>query len=785
MVSVTRDPSLTNGIAWPVPKLKSKIRNVPALISLLLMVIATSTFPAIASSVETKVGEEAVQPLSSGAVYYVRPDGGSQTQCTGLVNAPYPGNGTDQPCAWDHPFRALPPGGTARIAGGDTLIVAGGSYKMGYGAPGAANCDQAGSYDCHMPPVPSGLSPAQPTRILGAGWDTGCSKPPELWGSGRPWFIVNLTDSSNVEFSCFEITDHSSCVENHSGSLACERDTPPYGDWASIGMYAEDSANVLLRDLDIHGLASGGIHAGRLSDWTVENVRIAANGSVGWDGDLWNGSDSNSGTLTFRHWLVEWNGCGETYPGGSPTGCWGQEAGGYGDGVGTGDTGGNWIIEDSAFLHNTSDGLDLLYHTLGGVVSLNRVRAEGNAGNQVKVAGQTEISNSVLVGNCAFFEGKSYSYWVDHCRALGNTLELAFTGGEQISIINSTLYGQGDGLVGGGPRGGGLNCNGAETITARNSIFLGDNDYFDPGDITFLFYQEGCGNLKLNSDYNVVHKAKNVTCGQTGTYALSGIHDLCQNPLLSGPFSGTSYGMSLGAGSPAIDAGDEAICQAPPVNNLDQLRKLRTVNGNGDGTAACDIGALELQYALKAFFARSQATYDGWVLESAEKSGRGGTKNNRSKVFYVGDDASNRQYRGILSFDTSAMPDNAVITKITLKVKKAGLVGVNPFKTHKGLRFDIRTGKFGTRPTLQLSDFRSKASKNLAGQFSSTISSSWYRADLANSVYGYINKTGTTQFRLRFYMDNNNDFGADYFKFYSGNAPAASRPQLIVEYYVP
>jgi hypothetical protein len=41
-----------------------------------------------------------------GQMYYVRTDGGSAKQCTGLVDAPYPGNGINQPCAWDHPFRA-------------------------------------------------------------------------------------------------------------------------------------------------------------------------------------------------------------------------------------------------------------------------------------------------------------------------------------------------------------------------------------------------------------------------------------------------------------------------------------------------------------------------------------------------------------------------------------------------------------------------------------------------------------------------------------------------------
>ncbi|MBM4423932.1 MAG: hypothetical protein FJ030_11130 [Chloroflexi bacterium] len=455
--------------------------------------IATDTaIPSVDTAAPTHPAPEPTpiltRPPLSGIVYYVRPDGGSDEQCTGLADAPYAGSGTSQACAWDHPFRALPPGGTPRMAGGDTLIVASGEYKMGFGAPGSENCDEGGSFDCLMPPIPAGPDSDHPTRILGAGWDSECGAPPELWGSGRPWFIVNLTDASNVEMSCFEITDRSPCVENHTGGLACERDTPPYGDWAAYGLHAEDSANVHLRDLNIHGLASGGVHAGRLKDWTVENVRIAGNGSVGWDGDLWDdGPDSNTGTLIFRRWVVGWNGCGETYPQGEPTGCWGQEAGGYGDGVGTGETAGDWIIEDSAFLHNTSDGLDLLYHTLGGSVTLSRVRAEGNAGNQIKVSGGMTITNSVLVGNCAFFEDQPFTYWVDHCRALGNTPTIVFTGGEAASIVNSTIYGRGDGLVGAGPREG-FQCNGSEAIAARNTIFLGDSDFFDPSDITFLFY---------------------------------------------------------------------------------------------------------------------------------------------------------------------------------------------------------------------------------------------------------------------------------------------------------
>jgi hypothetical protein len=468
---------------------------------------------------------------------------------------------------------------------------------MGVGAPGSDNCHESYSYDCLMAPLPSGPDPAHPTRLLGEGWDRGCASPVELWGSGRPWFIVNLTDTSHAELACLEITDHSGCVEFHSGSLTCNRDRAPFGDWASVGLYAEDSANVSLRDLDIHGLASTGVHAGRLTDWTLERVRIAGNGWVGWDGDLWDaGGDANQGTMTFRHWTVEWNGCGETYPGGQPVGCWGQTAGGYGDGVGTGATGGDWVIEDSKFLHNTSDGLDLLYHSLGGRVTLNRVHAEGNAGNQVKVTGQTEITNSLLVGNCAFFEDAPFTHMVDHCRANGSTLVLVYTGDEQISILNSTFYGQGDGLIAGEGRNR-SSCTGGERLLARNSLFLGDRDYFDPSDISYLFYQEGCGSLKLDSDINLIHRVKNATCGVLNPFIRSGPRDLCQDPLLVGPLSGLAYGMTPHLGSPAIDSADPILCAALPVGNLDQLGRQRPQDGDADGVAVCDRGALERHLA--------------------------------------------------------------------------------------------------------------------------------------------------------------------------------------------
>ena len=481
---------------------------------------------------------------AAGVTYYVRTDGGSDTQCTGLANAPYPGSGTAQACAWDHPFRALPPGGTPRISGGDTLIIGGGSYMMGYGALGADNCDSTYPWDCYMPPIPSGPDAAHPTRILGAGWNTGSTAHPELWGAERAHFIINLTDASSVEINYLEISDHSSCVEFHGGALTCKRDAPPFGAWAATGLYAEDSTNVVLRNLNIHGLAVGGVRAGRLTDWTVENVRIAGNGWSGWDGDI-DGDDANSGTLRFKRWTVEWNGCGETYPGGQPTGCWAQSAGGYGDGVGTGTTGGRWIIEDSAFLYNTSDGLDLLYARLpDSYIEIRRTVAKGNAGNQIKTTGPALIENSIIAGNCGWFDGQSFTFNVDNCRAVGNALSLDLRPGNQVTVTNSTFTSEGDCLVLANCDG---TCNGAEKVRLRNNIFQGQTDFLQPFENTCLMYQETFPQDPFDNDYAVIVNVKENVC--PGVYSICGVSPGLVNSSID------AFDAHLLASSPAINAG--------------------------------------------------------------------------------------------------------------------------------------------------------------------------------------------------------------------------------------
>ncbi|MBU1178145.1 hypothetical protein KJ903_02905, partial [Patescibacteria group bacterium] len=524
--------------------------------------------------------------VQAAATYYVRPGGGNTSQCNGTTNADYPGSGTGQNCAFSHPFYVFPPGGTSLLTGGDTLIIANGSYQIGLGAPNSGACSSSYPYDCVMPAIPSGPSSDQPTRILGEEWDGGCATKPELHGVERIWQVMDLTGSDNVELQCLEITDRSSCIESHSGDYTCERDTYPYGEWASVGLIASDSEDVLLKNIDIHGLAHSGVHAGRLQNWTIEDSNISKNGWVGWDGDIntsgQNQNDSsNSGQLIFRRVHIDYNGCGEDQNG-NPVGCWAQTAGGYGDGLGTEQTAGDWTFEDSTFLYNTSDGLDLLYHRLGGSVTIRRTHAEGNAGQQIKATGNVEMINNVIVGNCGYFDNQSFTYNVDSCRAGGTSIALySNENGSRASMYNNSIYSEGDCLVVAETSGV------AAAITSRNNIFYGDVDYTDGsgGDRSCLLWSNNESLVSFDNDYSLVYGAKE----GSGYLCSAGGNNLCSvDPLFAAAgFNSNTFDLMLQSGSPAIDVG--TATGAPDQDFAGYVRPY----GNGYDMGAYEYGSTE------------------------------------------------------------------------------------------------------------------------------------------------------------------------------------------------
>jgi hypothetical protein len=120
-------------------------------------------------------------------------------------------------------------------------------------------------------------------------------------------------------------------------------------------------------------------------------------------------------------------------------------------------------------------------------------------------------------------------------------------------------------------------------------------------------------------------------------------------------------------------------------------------------------------------------------------------------------------------------------------VKRQVIVGGgNPVTIFQGFMADVRKGMFGTS-ALQLTDWKTAPNKTY-GPFEPTLAGGWYSINLTSGK-AYINKlaasSGLTQIRLRFKMDDDNNSVANYLSLYSGNAPAANRPQLIIEYYIP
>ncbi len=193
-------------------------------------------------------------------------------------------------------------------------------------------------------------------------------------------------------------------------------------------------------------------------------------------------------------------------------------------------------------------------------------------------------------------------------------------------------------------------------------------------------------------------------------------------------------------------------------------------------------------YTEQFFSARSQGANDGWVLESAESSNAGGTLNAANTTLRLGDNPAKKQYRSILSFSTGSLPNNAVLLKVELHVRKQGITGGgNPLTLFQGFRVDVKNGFFGSAASLAASDFQAKAGKSF-GPFSPTPVNGWYILDLT-AAKGYVNKLATngglTQLRLRFTLDDNNNGLANYLSLYSGNASTGNRPQLVIKYYVP
>jgi hypothetical protein len=461
-------------------------------------------------------------PVTTGTTWYVRPDGGSryssnmqQGQCNGKADAPYPGSGTNQPCAFND-VRYLWQDGSYTVVddqsafpaygwigrGGDTYLIRGSigsgvSWRIGYPSD-SDTYDSTVShywgvagdpYDSGIPPPLSGTA-SQHTRILGENFAS-CHVPSaktQLHGGFGVNAVLNMAGVSYVDVSCLDITDFSSCGRA-SQTNTCNSTMGQLSDYATNGIkWSRTSTNDTLTDVHIHGLASAGMIGPTGDGVVLSYVDLIGNASSGWNADAGDGT-TGTGSLLVQNFNISWNGCAEEYPivDALPyQDCTDDNVGGYGDGFGTATTPSNpaWNVtfDQGTVSYNTQDGIDSLHLVgTGSSVTVTRTLAYGNMGQQIKVGGASGTAiNNLIITNCNAMRqaipGTPSGYnsrLSDFCRAADTGIVLKVGVNTKLTFDFNTIYSASataieidcddtDGA-----------CNSSSLIDYRNNIFVG------------------------------------------------------------------------------------------------------------------------------------------------------------------------------------------------------------------------------------------------------------------------------------------------------------------------
>jgi hypothetical protein len=208
--------------------------------------------------------------------------------------------------------------------------------------------------------------------------------------------------------------------------------------------------------------------------------------------------------------------------------------------------------------------------TVNNSILGNNIASNNAGGGIYNDVGTLTINASTLSGNSSLNGGGIYT--------IRGT----------VIITNSTFSGNSAEPSNGS--GGGIASSSPGTVTITNSTVSNNSAFYGGGiaAITNVTIRNtiiansaaggDCAGALADGGHNIV---EDNSCGFTGG----------SDPLL-GPLAnngGLTKTHALLSGSPAIDAGSNAVCAAGPVNNLDQRGLIRPQG------AVCDIGAFELE----------------------------------------------------------------------------------------------------------------------------------------------------------------------------------------------
>jgi hypothetical protein len=575
---------------------------------------STSTKTAAISITITQVGQ--------GTTWFVRPDGGtrydasvSDGQCNGKYDAPYPGSGVNQNCAFNDIRYLWDDGNYGNwgwiIAGGDTVVIRGCAAAVDQQNPDAPHCrigwDTANgpgslgwcagaqsNNSCYNPTIPPGTA-THHTRILGAcaygtyscnsGTAIQKANLTQLFGGFGVGSVIGLQSTQYVDIEGLELTTHNgacSRVGAPSYPRGCNSGVP-LDDYASQGITTDNkTANVLLQDVYVHGMSSNGLFGPIGGAIAMTRVQVNFNAFAGWNFD--DGSDTPDAagsSINASYVTMMGNGCMEEYPivhtQYPALSCWDASSGGFGDSWSGQDTElDSFVCDHCVDNYNTKDAF-IGPHTNIKNLTITNSEAIGNMGQSWKwgsyPGGAVTFENNLTVGDCFrmseqlpgaaqnFNEstGVGGSYLSEYCRAAGMVFGV-------IAAPNSTWTVAGNTIVSYQPSIFVLNCTtagacGTAKINFRDNLVLGyttATNYFPgaSGEAPGLYYL-----LDNSITYNSANSLEfgirdGDNCGSNGI--------ICSDPLLvDEPLQGSvppettldNFNFNVMPGSPAVHAG--------------------------------------------------------------------------------------------------------------------------------------------------------------------------------------------------------------------------------------
>jgi len=228
--------------------------------------------------------------------------------------------------------------------------------------------------------------------------------------------------------------------------------------------------------------------------------------------------------------------------------------------------------------------------TLEDVIFTGNTSTDDPGGGIAFTRGTLTIRRGLIAGNTAandagggfYLIGDGTSATLENVTVSGNTANSGFGGGgiyhggSSLTLRNVTIAGNSNQY--GSGQGAGLYVVSSNTPLSMVNTILADNGSED-------FRRSSSSTSAMSVTYSLIENQGNagLTHGVDGNL-------IGQDPLLApladnGGFSQTH---ALLAGSPAVDAGDNAACLSE-----DQRQVARPVDGDDDGTATCDMGAYE------------------------------------------------------------------------------------------------------------------------------------------------------------------------------------------------